>query len=544
MTCALAAISLATACLGLDDEVRARIATAIAAEAPALTIGGDESLELSPEVRAFYEARDGDPLWTNRRGLNRRGRAALATLRGAGDEGLNPERYAVTTLVALADSGQGRNDAADADRLRDLELLLTSRYLLHLEDLAVGAVEPRTAALDSLWHRRQLEAIAQGDDPVELAASLLPITPQYAGLRNALARYVAIATDGGWATLPEGEGEEVILALRERLAAEGDEQQRDPPAGDTGGTFDADLRTALRHFQTRHSMKETGELDDATRAALNMPIEERLNALRLSMDRWRSLPREFGDLHIFVNIPSYELDVVENGEPILDMRVVVGRDVNPTPAMTDTMEYIVLNPYWNVPESIVNEEILPLLREAPEYLAQQNMEVVDRDGEEPVIIDPESIDWEEEADTFPYHIRQRPGPGNALGQVKFMFPNAANIYLHDTPADVLFDETHRAFSHGCVRVEKPMELVNLIVERATELAPASVDSMLAGETEKHVELDQAIPVHLAYLTVWVDDETGIRFLPDLYDKDAGVKELAHARLVPLSASESRRGGGL
>jgi murein L,D-transpeptidase YcbB/YkuD len=540
MASGLLTIPFLMACGGPSQDVRDRITTSVAVDAPAVTVGDGHDSELAADVRSFYQARDGEPLWVNGRGLNARGRDALATLREAGSEGLNPERYAVTVIQSLADSAAAGKGAVRSDRLRDLELLLTSRYLLHLRDLAAGAVEPRALALDSVWHRTRLESIAAGEAPAEAATSLVPVTSHYAGLRDAVARYQAIADEGGWIQIPEGEGEAAIAALRARLIAEGDERERSLASRgtSTSGTFDADLKEAVRHAQARHSIEVTGELDRATRLALNVPVEDRITALRLSMDRWRALPREFGDLHVFVNIPTYELHVVENETPILDMRVVVGRDVNPTPSMADTMEYIVVNPYWNVPESILLEEILPKVREDRGYLAKQNMEVVERSGDEPRVIDVRSVDWD--ADEFEYSVRQRPGPGNALGRVKFMFPNEENIYLHDTPADALFDEVHRAFSHGCVRVEKPMELAKLVLEKATDVAPADLEGMLAEGSEKHIKLDRVIPIYLAYLTAWIDDDRGVRFVPDLYDKDASVMELARARLVPGAPHDEGR----
>ena len=539
ITLSLMAISLLIAC-GPSQEVRERITLAVSDDATEANISEGYAVDLPPDVREFYRSRDGDPLWINGRGLNARGRAALDALRKSQTEGLNPERYAIPMIESLADSAADGDDETRADRLRDIELLLTSRYLLHLEDLAIGAVEPQLSLPDSAWRRQRLESIASGEDPNEATSSLVPLAPEYEQLRAALARYQAIADEGGWETVPAGEGEAAIQAVRNRLIAERDTVESalsSEPIGPVG-SMDEKLEQAISHFQTRHAIEATGALNERTRQAMNVPVDERLHSLRVTMDRWRALPREFGELYVFVNIPSYELRVIEGENDILEMKVVVGKDVHPTPTMSDTMEYVVVNPYWNVPESILEAEILPAVRKDRNYLTKQNMEVVDRDGDSPQVIDMKSVDFDGEE--FPYQVRQRPGPGNALGRVKFMFPNKQNIYLHDTPADALFDRNDRAFSHGCVRVEKPMELADLILSKASDVTPEQFRAILAGGEEKHIRLDRGIPVYLAYLTAWVDDEAGVRFYPDLYDRDSAVSEVARARLAPAPAPVRRR----
>ena len=538
ITCALMAVPLFTGC-GPDREVRERITLAIEDDAPDIEIGEGHAVRLPPDVRGFYRAREGEPLWINSRGLNARGRSAVEALRKSQTEGLDPDRYAVPMIETLADSVGDVDNQRRADRLRDLELLLTSRYLLYLEDLAIGSLEPQLSLPDSMWHMQRLESIASGEDPGDLLAGFLPPTEEYAALREALARYQAIADEGGWGTVPESEGAAAVSALRDRLIAEQDpvESALATESAAASSIVDDKLQQALRHFQARHAIEETGELDSATRKALNVPVEDRLQSLRVTMDRWRALPRDFGDLYVFVNIPAYELRVVENDQHVLDMKVVVGKDVHPTPVMSDTMEYIVVNPYWNVPESILEAEILPAVREDENYLAKQNMEVVDREGDQPQVIDTESVDFDDEE--FPYHVRQRPGPGNALGRVKFMFPNAQNIYLHDTPAGALFDRTARAFSHGCVRVEKPMELAHLILDKTTEMSAEEFDALVGQDAEKHIRLDRGVPVYLAYLTAAIDDEGSVRFLPDLYDRDA-AEDVAGAHAEPSAPSRERR----
>ena len=237
-----------------------------------------------------------------------------------------------------------------------------------------------------------------------------------------------------------------------------------------------------------------------------------------------------------ISVAGFELDVVEADRSILEMRVVVGQEANQTPVFADTMQYMVVNPYWNVPESIRNKEIIPALQKDPSYLDRHNMELVAR-GSEVSVVDHRSIDWDEvDAANFPYAVRQRPGRSNALGHVKFVLPNNMNIYLHDSPADQLFARTRRAFSHGCIRLEKPLELARLILQRSTDRSPDDLDELLATGREKTIKLDRQIPVYILYFTAWVKDNGGVRFHPDVYGRDERLRPQVETRLAPANPS--------
>jgi L,D-transpeptidase YcbB len=222
-----------------------------------------------------------------------------------------------------------------------------------------------------------------------------------------------------------------------------------------------------------------------------------------------------------VNVAGYEMEVVEEGRPVLSMAVVVGEEAWETPVFWDTLDHVVFNPYWNVPESIEEATILPELREDPSYLERNNFEVVDRSGPTPTVVSPSSIDWTKvgEDEEFPYFFRQRPGPNNALGRVKFMFPNEHNIYLHDSPEQHLFERARRAYSHGCIRVEKPLELARLLMEMDSDTSPGGIDDLLGHDSERRVDLNGTIPIYILYFTAWADEDGSTRFHHDPYHQD-------------------------
>jgi murein L,D-transpeptidase YcbB/YkuD len=248
----------------------------------------------------------------------------------------------------------------------------------------------------------------------------------------------------------------------------------------------------------------TGKVDEETLTELAVPVRERIRQLQVNMERWRWLPASLGQRYILVNVPEFRLDVVEAEKTVLTMRVIVGKDQSRTPAFSDQMSYIELNPFWNVPESITEAEILPKLAADPDYLARNDMEVVSEAGEE-------------------YRLRQRPGPSNPLGDIKFMFPNEFNIYLHDTPADHLFHRAERGFSHGCIRLEKPLDLARYLLKEDPRWTSASLEAAIATGENRTIQLGRRIAVHILYWTAWVEDDGTVQFRKDLYGHDTRLE---------------------
>lgn len=248
--------------------------------------------------------------------------------------------------------------------------------------------------------------------------------------------------------------------------------------------------------------------------------------LRMNLERWRWTPRDLGNRHILINVPSYQMQVVEDGSPVLAMRVIVGAPETPTPLFSDQMTYVVFSPYWNIPEKILREETLPRLVDDPEYLVRNNIEVIGASGE---VVDTQSVDWDDEGATERLRFRQAPGPENALGLVKFIFPNHFNVYLHDTPGDALFNKETRTLSHGCIRVEKPVALAQYVLRDRTQWTPERIQAAMVSKQEQTVTLRDPIPVHIGYWTAWVEPDGSVTYVDDPYGLDQKQAAAQHAR---------------
>jgi L,D-transpeptidase YcbB len=299
--------------------------------------------------------------------------------------------------------------------------------------------------------------------------------------------------------------------LRQRLTIEGDLDSTH--AKDASLVFDNALVDAVKRFEERHRLEPDGVLDANVISEMNVPVQERIRTIELNLERWRWLPDSMPARYLMVNVPDFHLDVIENGTPVMDIRVVVGAPDNKTPIFADEMTHVIFSPYWNVPPGIARDETIPRAMVDPGFIVRNNMEVVGASGE---VIDPHTVDW---SNPQSLRIRQRPGSGNALGGVKFMFPNNFDVYLHDTNATKLFDRLERDLSHGCVRVEEPHKLAQYVLRDLPEWTPEAIDGAMKSGQEKHVKLKTPIPVYLLYMTANVH-QGGVRFLKDLYGYDA------------------------
>lgn len=501
-----------------QEHLRLLLNTPPDSGAVVIRMGGD-TVHIAALTRDFYGRQRYRPAFHVAAAPSAQARAVYTTLANAGGDGLDPERYRVSAigrLLAQLDAGADSGAAVVPEeqlsaRIGDLDLLLVDGFARYATDLTRGVVDPAAEGLEWRIARqaapddRALRSLARGGDPAQIASHLRPVTPHYGRMMEALARLRQIAAVGGWPAVPaganavgEGDSAAVVGALRARLLTSDDPREAGLARRGQASAlvFDRDLRDALRHYQQRHALDDDGGLGSLTVRELNHSIEERIEELERNMDRWRWLPRQLGELHILVNIAGFELEVVENGRTIESMNVVVGQPGWQTPIFADSIEHVVVNPYWNVPASIYREEIVPAMQRDPAYLERNNFEWT-RDG----------------------GVRQRPGPTNALGQYKFLFPNEYNIYLHDTPADHLFSRARRDFSHGCIRLERPADLARLVLARATTHSPAALAAMVATGQEKWVPLRRAIPVYLVYFTAWVKEDGTLRFHHDVYGHD-------------------------
>jgi L,D-transpeptidase YcbB len=411
----------------------------------------------------------------------------------------------------------------------------------YASDLADGLAD--LAHADPAWQIRpekfdpavSLEKALASNTVDASLAELTPAHPQYRALRTVLADYKQKASKGGWPAVPialkltPGQRSPQLHPLATRLAASGDYSGRIPAANEPA-VYGTELQEAVKRFQRRHGLMDDAVVGPPTVAELNVPLATRIGQLELNLERWRWLPRDLGSRFVLVNIPEYRLEVWESGRVPLTMRVVVGKQDTPTPIFTDEMTYLVFSPYWNVPPDIAKGETLPEALKDPAFLERTNMEVLDASGKP---VDPSAIELD---DPTQYRFRQRPGEGNSLGLVKFMFPNQYNVYLHDTPADSLFARAARSFSHGCVRVEQPLALAAYVLRDQPEWTRTRIEEAMSAGEERIVKLRGAIPVYLGYWTARVSADGVMQFRKDIYGIDARLNRLLADRLSRLRKS--------
>lgn len=478
---------------------------------------------------AFYAGRAHAPAWVDHRAPTTRARQALDVLRAAGDHGLQPRHYGEPDLARTSDvlrqEPSDRSSTTRAAALAAFDLQLTLALLELGRDVALGRSELDSPAAgqsrrESLDFAASLEQSAE-DDPSMWLDNLRPRHPEYASLLRALLDLHSQHERGGWPRVPAGTfkagaSHASVAPLRRRLVASG--LLRDVE-GRAAMLYDEEIARAVRVFQELHGLPPTGTVDAPTLAAMNVPIETRIRQVELNLDRWRRLPDDLGSRHLLVNIPQFHLFAREHGKVVLEMKVVVGKPGNNTPVFSDEMETVVFSPYWNIPDTIVAGETAPAAAKDPAYLAKNQIEILRRGKDGPVRVDPGDIDWDDPAVLEALAFRQRPGAHNALGHVKFLFPNEHDVYLHDTPADSLFARTGRAFSHGCVRVEEPAVLAEYVLGGDTRWDQQAIRTAMHRGSEEHVALARPIPVHLTYFTAWVDGAGRTRFFGDVYRWD-------------------------
>lgn len=523
----------------LSATLRARLDSLPAAGGTHIAV---ESLHSPWVVADFYRRRDFEVAWIGAGAPSRCAAALLRRIRRASEDGLEPSSYHAESLERLAaDLGGG---APAPESLATFELLLTDGFLTLATHLAGGRVDPVEVGMAGMARGSTpnvvpvLETALTSGAIDQTLLALRPAHPAYDALVGHLASLRDLADRGGWEDLPEGEtlrpGDAAprVAALRSRLQAEGLLAGGTPPGRtDPGGpVFDPALAGAVARFQETHGLAVDSVVGDDTREALNVPVGERIAQVEANLERWRWLPDDLGRRHIRVNVPAFATELWQDGAPLMRMRAVVGRTDRQTPPLSAEVTHLVLAPFWHVPPGIARKDKLPVLKRDPAYLARQRMVLLSQATGAPV--DPATVDFAAlsgaEFNRL-YRIRQDPGPLNALGRVKFVFPNPFDVYMHDTPDRHLFARPRRTLSSGCVRIERPLELAAVLLAGDPDWPPERIRQVADGTEEVHVRLDEPVPVHLLYFTVFVDDDGRVRFGPDVYGRDARLQAALRGR---------------
>lgn len=504
---------------GEDQSVDARIKVALT---EGKRVAG-ENLRTLPLMQKLYEGREYGPIWIKGGNLTSLAKDLIGAIKFSTKEGLSPKLYRIEEIENLVDK---KSEPAD------LELLLTDAFFSLGFHYSYGAVdtskirwfEPETEeklriVLDTAINTNNVEG------PLN---SLLPRSAVYGDLKKALAKYEEMATD--WPKvdgLPKGrkikvgDEDDRIPAIRERLnitLKAAPKEQINP------NIYDADLEQAVIKFQRDNGLLDDGVIGYRTVDAMNVSIEDRICQIRVNLDRLRALSNIFDEKRrVVVNIPAFWLETYENGELVLDMKVIDGMPKRKTPTLSSEIDHLIFAPKWYVPDTILFEDKLPHIRKDPSYLRRHGMKVYEKGGGE---VDPESIDWTQfQSKQIPYRVVQGSGDLNALGHVKFKFPNRYDVYLHDTPDKRLFKNAQRSFSSGCIRIEKPVELAQLLLKDKPEWNEQKIKDAMGRSYEQFVPLSRTMPIHIIYVTAWVDKSGTLQFRDDVYGRDTAYKKL-------------------
>jgi murein L,D-transpeptidase YcbB/YkuD len=471
-------------------------------------------------VIAFYEARAYQPAWTADGALTPAAILIIERIAMADADGLDPNAY--HTPSVRFGLGARPSDGAVARS----EILLSLAIAAYTREAFAGRVDPRTIGpdIDIEPHYPNtlaaLNAIATDADPVDVLEGYNPHHAGYLALREELARLraeehedLAVVPEGP--TLRLGDEDERVAILRVRL---------DVPAADDGvrNIYDEELMSAVRDFQANVGLVTDGIVGPNTLGALNGPAVDPVAEVIANMERWRWVPRDLGDFYVNVNVPEYMVRIFEDGEAVHETRVIVGLRSNKTPIFSDEIEHLIVNPFWYVPASIVADEMMAILRSDPNYFNRNNFDVFVNWQGRTQQVNPVQVDWSR-LTASQISMRQRPGDGNALGRIKFMFPNSHAVYLHDTPSKSLFQRDVRTFSHGCIRVMNPMDFADALLTRDPDWNADRLTTLF-GAQERQVDLATHIPVHITYFTAVVDESGTVQFKSDIYGYSAAVRQ--------------------
>ena len=500
------------------------------------------SRETAKGLKEYYFEPGAKPLWVGNNGLNRKSAASLKMVFDRADSfGLDPKDYAVVDGSRFA-----AYSGYPAEWLADAEIRMSAAAVTYASYAEAGRVVPTSIDPESLdlkparpAPRAVLKSLADAKDIASQLESYNPTQPQFKALKKKLAEARGAIKSGALPVrIPDGPAlgpatyHPQIAILRERFSVP---PSANAPHGNPAEYYDEALAEAVRAFQESKGLQADGVVGRDTRDALNQgTVAVDVKTLISNMERWRWEPRDLGEKYVFVNIPEFKFRLVSNGKVIHEERIVAGSPQHPTPIFSDEMEEVVFNPYWYVPQSILVKEIIPMVLNNPDYLSRNNLEVIWL-GQRTV--DPYMVDWYQ-VNPAKVTLRQTPGTANALGQVKFNFPNKHSVYMHDTPTKYLFDRPVRAYSHGCMRVRNPLKFAKLLLADQG-WTDDRIQQTLLTASDDHVKLAKRIPVHIAYFTVWVDENGELRSYRDIYGFDTATKVALKLEPAKVIASKSQ-----
>ena len=508
-----------------EDREALRIEIEQLRESGRLSIGGID-VASGNLLADFYERRGFSPAWSRTGKIE----SLIEVIKATANDGLDPTDYHLEEIEHVKGLLENGKQLA-ADERAALDIALTDSLIRLGYHQRFGKVDPYDLGPEwnftrELGGKDPAKAIQEAIDAESLSDYLAAIFPRvelYRRLRSYLEEYRKVAAAGGWPRVPEGVTlkpgavDERLPILARRLAVTGD-----LPAAAAAAPFSvyADaLESAVRNFQERHGLDADGVVGPATLRALNVPVEDRVNQIRLNLERGRWILDNLEDDFVVVNIAAFRAYLYRDRKPVWSTRVVVGKTYHKTPVFRSTLKYIVFNPTWTVPYSIATKEMLPAIQQDTKYLSARNFDVKDRNGD---IIDPASVDWSQVTRrNFGYTFVQRPGLSNALGEIKFIFPNQFSVYLHDTPSKSLFARAERTFSHGCIRVQQPFDFAEVLLQ-ADGWTSEMIQAERATRKTRSVFLSEPLPVLLLYWTATIGEDGQIHFFDDVYERDQKI----------------------